>query len=150
MPHRSLKPTHCALLAAAAGVMLGAAPALAQDYGGYGPAAYSGPPEDVIVVAPRERFREQGGTLDLPPDKVSLSTRVRYDDLDLLTWDGAQTLRARVREAARRVCRHLAEAYPFQRLSTAPSCYRETVENGLLRADEAINAVQDDYLYGYE
>ena len=61
-----------------------------------------------------------------------------------------ETLRARVREAARHVCRHLAEAYPFQRLSTSPSCYRETVENGLLRADEAINAAQDDYLYGYE
>jgi UrcA family protein len=150
MSRRSLKPIHCALLGAVAGALLGTSPAVAQDYGGYGPAAYSGPPEDVIVVAPRERFREQGGSLDLPPDKVSLSTRVRYDDLDLLTWDGAQTLRARVREAARHVCRHLAEAYPFQRLSTAPSCYRETVENGLLRADETINAAQDDYLYGYE
>ena len=150
MPHHSLKSIHCALLAAAAGLLLGAGPAAAQDYGGYGPSAYSGPPEDVIVVAPRERFREQGGSLDLPPAKVSLSTRVRYDDLDLLSWDGEQTLRARVREAARHVCRHLAEAYPFQRLSTSPSCYRETVENGLLRADQAINSARDDFLYGYE
>ena len=119
MPHSSLKPIQCALLAVAAGLLLGAGPAAAQGYGGYGPTAYSGPPEEVIVIAPRERFREQGGSLDIPPDKVSLSTRVRYDDLDLLSWDGAQALRARVREAARHVCRHLAEAYPFQRLSTS-------------------------------
>src|SRR6476646_10806949 len=150
MPHRSLRLVHCGFFAAATCVVLGSTPAIAQDYGSYGPTAYSGPPEEVIVIAPRERFREQGGSLNLPPERVSLSTRVRYDDLDLLSWDGAQTLRFRVREAARHVCRHLAEAYPFQRLSSSPGCYREAVENGLLRADEAINAAQDDFLYGYE
>jgi UrcA family protein len=151
MPHRSLKPIHCGLLAAAAGLLLGAGSAAAQGYGGYGPTAYSGPPEEVIVIAPRERrIQEQGGSLDFPPNKVSLSTRVRYDDLDLLSWDGAQTLRMRVREAARHVCRHLAEAYPFQRLSTSPGCYRETVESGMVHADEAINIAREDYLYGYE
>jgi len=149
MPHRSLKSIQVAFLVTAAGLLIGAAPAAAQGYGGYGPAAYSAPPETVIVTAPRERFREQGGSLDLPPDRVSLSVPVRYDDLDLLTWDGAQTLRMRVREAARGVCRRLAEAYPFHRLSTDPGCYRQTVENALLRADEAINAAQDDFLYRY-
>src|SRR5690242_17994572 len=41
MSRRSLKSIHCALLAAAAGVLLATAPAVAQDYGGYGPAAYA-------------------------------------------------------------------------------------------------------------
>lgn len=148
MPHRSLKPIHAAVLCAAAGLFLGASAATAQDYG-YGPVAYSGPPETVIVTAPRDRFREQGGSLDIPPDRVSLSVPVRYDDLDLLTWDGAQTLRLRVTDAARHVCRRLAEAYPFHRLSTDRGCYRQARENALLRADEAINAAQDDFLYRY-
>jgi UrcA family protein len=151
MAHRLLNIIHLGLLATVAGLMVGAAPASAQGYpADYPDQASSGPPEDVIVVAPRMPFREQGGSLDLPPDRVSLSMHVRYDDLDLASQQGAYELRARVRHAAHHVCRQLAEAYPFQRLSTSNTCYRDAVENGLLRADQAINTAVDRYFYGYD
>jgi UrcA family protein len=150
-----------ALLAGAAGLLLAAAPASAQSYGPYNEAPYAGPAdEEVIVTAPRERrFREQwSGTrpLDFPPERVSLSRSVRFDDLDLSTWQGAGELRRRVRHAARAVCGDLREAYPFQRLTTSTPCYRDAVEDGLVRADEAISGARlaivyryDDNAYGY-
>ena len=138
---------------AAAGLMLGAAPAVAQDYG-YGPppGAYAEPPETVIVTAPPvPRFREEGSgprLVNLPPEKVSLSTRVRFDDLDLVSWSGARELRARVREAAHRVCGELRDAYPLRQLQ-GTRCYRDAVENGLVRADEAITTARQNAWYGY-
>jgi UrcA family protein len=142
-----------ALLAGAAGMLFLAAPALAQDYGPPpDEGAYaSGPPEEVIVQAPRLRFRaEQSGprSLDLPPEKVSLSTAVRYDDLDLASWEGARELRARVHRAAHHVCGQLADAFPVYQLN-GTRCYRDAVENGLIRADEAISTARQNYVYGY-
>ncbi|MBV9570602.1 MAG: UrcA family protein [Alphaproteobacteria bacterium] len=142
----------CVLGAVVGAGLLLAIPAGAQEYVAYG--AYGGPPEEVIVTAPRERFREQGSGLRsfaFPPEKVSLSQNVRYDDLDLATWDGAGELHRRVRHAARAVCGELREAYPFQSLTSAPNCYRQAVESGLVRADAAIvRAHAGSYYYGYE
>lgn len=137
------------VLAAAAGLISFTTPAASQAAVTY---SYSGPPEEVIVTAPRpalRRFREQGGNMDMPPERVSLSTRVSYRDLDLLSPQGAHALRARVVRAAYRVCRHLDDAYPFERLSTSTPCEREAVENALIRADEAINAAREDYVYSF-
>ncbi|MBV9063337.1 MAG: UrcA family protein [Alphaproteobacteria bacterium] len=143
----------CPLLALAAAALPLAPAAMAQDggYGGYG----LGPSdEEVIVTAPPPRaFREEWGsgprTIDLPPEKVSLSKIVHYEDLDLATWQGAAELRHRVRAAARHVCHDLSDAYPFYRLTTSEPCYRDAVSNGLVRADEAISAAQTDYWYRY-
>ena len=146
----------CSLMVLAAAVGLSfATPAAAQEYGySYGP---PGPTEEVIVTAPRSTFREDYGSgarsLDLPPQKVSLSQAVRFDDLDLATWDGAAELRHRVRAAAHRVCRDLLEAYPLHQVNGS-NCYRDAVRDGLVRADEAIATVQSyrggyGYVYDY-
>lgn len=141
--------------AAAAALLAAASPASAQPYGAAG--TYATPPEEVIVTAPRPhaQFREEGGgglrSMDVPPEKVSLTTHVRYDDLDLLSPEGAHELRARVRAAAHGVCRDLAEAYPFYRIANSPSCYREAVDSALVHANEVIsNARAVHYYYGYD
>jgi UrcA family protein len=142
-----------AWLAGAAGMLFLAAPALAQDYGPPPQDAYaSGPPEEVIVQAPRLRFRaERNGprSLDLPPEKLSLSTAVRYDDLDLASWQGARELRFRVHAAAHHVCGQLADAFPVYQLN-GTRCYRDALQNGLVRADEAIATARQSYYYGFE
>lgn len=141
-----------ALLAGAAGMLLLAAPALAQDYGPPPPdGAYANPPPDeVIVQAPRFRTEQNGPrSLDLPPEKVSMSTAVRYDDLDLVSYQGARELRYRVRAAAHRVCGELADAFPVYQLN-GTRCYRDALQNGLVRADEAIATARQSYFYGYE
>lgn len=140
--------------AAALALFAVASPVSAQPYGAY--ETYSTPPEEVIVTAPRPhpQFREEGGgglrSMDVPPEKVSLTTHVRYDDLDLLSPEGAHELRVRVREAAHHVCRDLAEAYPFYRIANSESCYREAVDSALVHANEAIgNRRANIYYYGY-
>jgi UrcA family protein len=151
------KGLRLALLGGAAGALLFAVPVLAQDYGPPPPdeGAYAaGPSEEVIITAPRLRFREEQGSgprsLDLPPEKVSLSKVVSYRDLDLTTEDGGDRLRARVVGAAHHVCAQLRDAYPFEQLSTARRCDREAVDNALLRADGAIAAArQVPFYYEY-
>jgi UrcA family protein len=137
---------------AAAGLGVGATAALAQDYGPPPPGAYVAPPEDVIVVAPHvPRFREEGSgprLVNMPPEKISLSTNVRYDDLDLVSGGGARELRWRVSEAAHHVCGELREAYPLRQLQ-GTRCYRDALENGLIRANEAIATARHYAWYGY-
>lgn len=108
---------------------------------GYGAPGY-GAREELEVIAPR--FREEGSRLSGAPEKVSLSTRVRYDDLDLRTWRGAWALRRRVRAAAWNACATLADAYPFY-TANGTSCYKSALENALLRADEAIDEARIAY-----
>jgi UrcA family protein len=138
---------------AAAGLIASGSVALGQDYGPPPPGAYPEPPETIIVTAPPvPRFREEGSgprLVNLPPEKVSLSTNVRYDDLNLATWDGARQLRWRVRDAAHQVCGELRDAYPLRQLQ-GTRCYRDAVENGLIRADEAISTARYRAWYGYE
>jgi UrcA family protein len=124
-----------ALIAAALG--FAASPALAQDYG------YSDG-ENIIVTAPR--FHEEGNPMRAVPEKVSLSTQVRYDDLDLRSWRGERTLRWRVRDAAQDVCTQLAQAYPL-RQAPGTSCYRKALQNGMIRANEAIRDARDRRYY---
>lgn len=134
MPNRS--SLTIALMAAGAALALAAPAARAQDNYDqqYGP-GYYGPNEDVEVIAPR--FHEQSRKLNGPLEKVSLSTRVRYSDLDLADWRDAQELRYRVRSAAHDMCAQLADAYPVYQLN-GTSCIRDAVRDGLVRADRAI------------
>src|ERR1700690_28635 len=127
MQHRlSLK---IATLAAA--VALASSSAQAQNYGP--PPGYRGgqgsPDENVYVTAPR--FRGEQTPLNAPPGKVSLSTAVRYDDIDLRTRQGAHEFRLRVRDAARDMCAQLYDAYPFQQ-ATGTSCYKTALQDALL------------------
>jgi UrcA family protein len=136
---------------AAIGLSVAATAAPAQDYGPP-PGAYPEPPESVIVTAPRRPyFREEGSgprLVNMPPEKISLSMDVRYDDLDLVSWGGARELRWRVSEAAHQVCGQLREAYPFRQLQ-GTRCYRDALENGLIRANEAISTARHYAWYGY-
>jgi UrcA family protein len=111
----------------------------AQEYAP--PAAY-GPREELQVIAPR--FHREGTRLNGLPEKVSLSTEVRYDDLNLLSRRGAYELRRRVSAAAWETCTRLAQAYPVYTLN-GTSCYKTALENALLRADEAIDDARTSY-----
>ena len=97
-----------ALLAGA--VALLTVPALAQD-------------EDVQVNGPRYRVEHNGSHLTTPPEKVSLSSAVAYDDLNLRSRAGARALHARVRERAAEVCAQLADYYPVHQLP-GTNCYK--------------------------
>lgn len=68
--------------------LLSAVPASAQGY------------EDDIVVSGRH-----GSLRDAP----SLSQAVRYDDLDIYSWEGREELRYRIRQTARHLCDRLGE-----------------------------------------
>lgn len=127
------------LMASAFGVALAAGvcgfispSALAQDYG---PAYESGPPESVIVTAPRLHIDSH--RLNGPLERVSMSTTVRYDDLDLGTWSGDRELRRRVRDEARNICDRLAGAYPFYQLQ-GQRCFRTALNNAMAQANVAI------------
>ena len=128
------------LAADASGIAIDtAASAQAQDYGRYDPVAYQDT-ENVQVVAPR--FHLEGTHPNGPLEKVSLTTRVRYDDLNLRSWRGARELRMRVRDAAQDTCTRIAEAYPvYQQFGT--SCYKTALQNGELRANAAIRDARD-------
>lgn len=128
-----------ALLAGIVGLALAPA-ANAQDYGS-APGYRNAPPqEEVPVTAPR--FRTDQTRLNGPLEAVSLSTNVRYDDLDLQTRQGAHALRMRVRDAARDVCAQLAGVYPVYQ-ANGTSCYRTAMQNALLRADRAIGDARE-------
>jgi UrcA family protein len=137
-----MKHSSCAaVLAGAFGLALAASQANAQDYRGYDDGTYQDS-VDVQVTAPRFHASPDGQRLNGPLEKVSLSTRVRYDDLDLRSWRGARELKLRVRDAAQDTCMRIAEAYPVQQ-AFGTSCYKTALENGELRANAAIRDARD-------
>ena len=66
-----------------------------------------------------------------------MSTKVRFDDLDLHTQHGADALRARMRSAATDVCEQLAASYPVYQLRLT-SCERTALRNANVRANRLI------------
>ena len=132
-----MKHSSCAaLLAGVFGLALAASQASAQDYG------RGADSEDIQVTAPRFHTDADGQRLNGPLEKVSLTTHVRYDDLDLRSRRGARELKMRVRDAAQDTCTRIAEAYPvYQAFGT--SCYKTALENGELRANAAIRDARD-------
>jgi UrcA family protein len=110
--------------------------ASAQDYGRYDDASYQ-TQEEIQVTAPRyhaDGTQKLNGTLE----KMSLSTPVSYSDLDLRSRNGARELRARIRDAAADTCAQLADAYPVRQLQ-GTNCYKTALNDGLIKADEAIS-----------
>jgi UrcA family protein len=146
MPDRSSLKTSrlLILLAGAAGLMLASAPAFAADTERDETAALNR--AEVRVEAPR--LHVDRSRLNAPPGRVSASIAVRYDDLDLRSHRDALELRLRVRDAARDVCTHLAEAYPVYE-APGTSCYKTALQDAMVRANEAIdNAHFEDRGYG--
>jgi UrcA family protein len=131
----------------AAGAVLAATAATAQDYG-----YQNGADENVIVVAPDYYYHAPypSNQMGRPPEATTLSQAVSFNDLDLTTRDGAHELRARVRDAAQGICGELAARYPV-RMAVSEPCYKKAVESGMNRADAAIReARSDDYSGDYE
>jgi UrcA family protein len=89
---------------------------------------------EVVVSAPRMRIDPDP---TLRPGRMTASQAVSFADLDLRSRAGAHELRNRVREAADEICGGLAETYPAD-IADYGTCYRESVRNGLVRADAAI------------
>ena len=96
--------------------------------------------DSVTVTAPH--FRADSTRVGGPLERVSLSGTVRYDDLNLQTREGARELRWRVQEQAQAICRNLAEAYQVYQMN-GTSCYKDALDNALVKADEAIEAARD-------
>ncbi|HEY1631473.1 MAG TPA: UrcA family protein [Rhizomicrobium sp.] len=126
---------------AMAGVLAFCGAAAAQDYGYDQPVAY----ENVPVIGQRIHI-DPGARFGDVPEKLSASSYVRYDDLDLSTRDGARELRFRVREAARDICRNLIDAYPVHTIQ-GQNCYKDAADSGLVKADEAIAQAREDARY---
>lgn len=123
------------------GLAISASDASAQGYG-YGPppAPYATEqPDSVIVVAPR--YRNDHNHLNVPPENVSLSQAVRYDDLDLRSRGGARELRRRVRIVADQVCGQLIDQYPVG-VDPDSTCYRNAVAEARPRVDAAIQTAR--------
>lgn len=139
-------PGTAALVAATAlGTLLATSPAFAQE--DYGAMSYrEAPGEEVIVTAPRYHPHYPADVSGHFPEATTLSTNVRYDDLDLTTRHGARELRMRVRDAAAEVCGALAQRYPVK-MSDGKSCYRNAAGGGLNRASQAIREAR--YEAGY-
>ncbi len=131
--------SYAAILAGAIGLAFAASPANAQDYGRYDNGAYS---EDANIQITAPRFNAQGNRLNGPLEKVLLSTRVPYDDLNLRTRGGAYALKMRVRDAAQTTCARIAEAYPVQQ-AFGTNCYKTALQDGELRANAAIRDARD-------
>lgn len=145
------------LLGAASLILAGGA--RAQEYGpppgapAYGPPpGYAAPPPDSVpetveVTAPHYRVAPEQ-KLNGPLEKVSLSSAIPYDDLDLRTRAGARELKHRVFETAREVCGQLADYYPVYQLN-GTHCFKDAYENGLVRADAAISAKRVEWRQSY-
>lgn len=125
-----------AMLAGAIGVVLAASAAHSQDVDRDRAVTYNNSATETIEVY-GPRLRVDRAPMNGPVSKISLSRNVRYDDLNLRTARGARELRVRIRNTAQDVCSLLADAYPVPQAS-GTSCYRTTLQDGLLWADEAI------------
>jgi len=125
------------MLMAAGGVgfLLAASAASAQNYEGP-PPGYYGATNEQIIVTPPPYARERGPNGG-PIEDVAISRPVRFDDLDLRTAWGAETLRERIRFAATTMCRQLDMMYPVA-VSNSPPCYRTAVEPAMFQAENAI------------
>jgi UrcA family protein len=133
--HASRKPAyHLALLAGALGLALAASSAQAQDS-----------QEQIQVTAPHYHSSDSQ-RLNGPLEKISLSAKVRYDDLNLRTRSGARELRLRVRDEAQDVCMQLGENYPV-REAPGTSCYKDALDDAMMRADAAIRESREYRTY---
>lgn len=92
------------LIPACAALALGAAAAAAPAAAQYAYSAYDHPSDVAYVgeVVVPGRSRYNGPT--------TLSRRVSYRDLDLMTYAGREELKFRVRQTARDICRELGES----------------------------------------
>ena len=143
------------LAAGACGLVMAVSSASAQDYGStpsdengaYASAPAGAPnvagPEgmNVTVAVPPYRY-PWPNKIGAPVENVSISRPVRYDDLDLRSPDGVDTLKARIKMTARMECRDLDESYPVS-LTDNPTCFMDAVDDAMYRADMVIRVANE-------
>ena len=76
-----------------------------------------------------------------PMERVTLTHRVSYTDLDLSSHAGALALEQRVKEVARLACEQLDKLYPLEE-KNAPECIADAVAQASAQVQAAIAAVQ--------
>jgi UrcA family protein len=96
--------------------------------------------EDEVIVesAPStliHRIPYTGGQM------VSITRRVSYSDLDLVTHAGVQTLEARINETAGSLCDDLGRRYGLDGFDR-PQCVRDAVRGAMAQARTAIAAAE--------
>ncbi|RVQ69307.1 UrcA family protein [Croceicoccus ponticola] len=104
------------------------------------PSAFAQPADtqEIMVIAPQvtvEKERARGAMMG----KVlvySVQRTVSFADLDLRSDSGVQTLKDRIRDAAKSGCDQISKDYP---LVTDDSCMRIAVSNGMSQADQVIS-----------
>ena len=119
----------------AAGLVLAASAAGAQDYDDQGSSYQNSSGEQVEVTAPR--YHAERGENGAPIRDVSMSREVRYDDLDLRTGHGARELKSRISFTARSLCERLEVAYPVA-TSDSPPCFETALKHAMYQANAAI------------
>lgn len=79
--------------------------------------------------------RSMGG--DMGEQHLSVSQNVGYSDLDLTKYADVETLRQRVRTAAKDTCRELSRRFPVSMYIpvTTDTCARDAARNGLAQVD---------------
>ena len=73
----------------------------------------------------------------VPLEKVTITHRVSYADLNLATHAGAAELQRRVKETARAACKQLRELYPLEANDTF-QCARHAVAQASPQVENAI------------
>jgi UrcA family protein len=77
----------------------------------------------------------------VPMEKVTLTHRVSYADLDLATEAGAAALRKRVQETARTACKQLDELYPLE-AKNRWECTKAATADASAQVESAIAAAR--------
>ncbi len=80
-------------------------------------------------------------TIGAPMERVTLTHRVSYADLDLSSHAGALALEERVKEVARLACEQLDKLYPLEE-KNAPECIADAIAQASGQVQEAIAAAQ--------
>jgi len=101
--------------------------------------------EEVVVVAPRLYRREQVGRAasGAPIERISVTRRVSYADLDLKLHADVMELEKRVRDMAKEACEQTDTLFRLENLEPSTAeCIRRTEDAAMLQVHEAIAASQ--------
>lgn len=80
-------------------------------------------------------------SLGTPMERVTVTHRVSYSDLDLTTEAGAAKLKKRVRDTARMACKQLDDLYPTE-AKNEQECTRTAIAQASSQVQSAISAAR--------
>jgi len=101
--------------------------------------------EEVVVVAPRLFRREQVGRAasGAPIERISVTRRVSYSDLDLKLHADVMELERRVADMSKEACEQTDTLFRLENLEPSTAeCIRRTQDAAMLQVREAVAASQ--------